>query len=192
MSSSFWSKYGRIMLTFLRRQCWTQLASFVQNFRSSINSLRPRPNRHHVADDILKCIFENENEWISHRISLKFVPKVRINNIPALVQMMAWRRSGDKPLSEPMMASLLTHIWVTRPQWVKHHAALFNFCFQVLFCKEIACWSLQWGIQRITVNWDGATIRRKTMDHLSCIANIMATDDLVMHEASASAALVLT
>ena len=31
---------------------------------------------------------------------------------------MVWRRSGDKPLSEPMMVSLLTHICVTRPQWV--------------------------------------------------------------------------
>ena len=91
------------------------------------NSLRPRPNRRHFADDILKCIFENENEWISPRISLKFVPEVRINNIPALVQIMAWRRPGDKPLSEPIMVSLLTHICVTRPQWVnglnviKHH-----------------------------------------------------------------------
>ena len=41
-----------------------------------------------------------------------------INNISALVQIMAWRRPGDKPLSEPMMVSLLTHICVTRPQWV--------------------------------------------------------------------------
>ena len=31
---------------------------------------------------------------------------------------MAWRRTGDKPLSEPRMESLLTHICVTRPQWV--------------------------------------------------------------------------
>ena len=31
---------------------------------------------------------------------------------------MAWRRPGDKPLSEPMMVSLLTLICVTRPQWV--------------------------------------------------------------------------
>ena len=31
---------------------------------------------------------------------------------------MAWRRPGDKPLSEPMMVSLLTHICVARPQWV--------------------------------------------------------------------------
>ena len=43
------------------------------------------------------------------KISLKFVPKVPINNIPSLVQIMAWRRPGDKPLSEPMMVSLLMH-----------------------------------------------------------------------------------
>ena len=85
---------------------------------SPINSLRPRPNRRPFADDFFKCIFLNENEWILRRISLKYVPKVGINNIPALVQIMAWRRLGDKPLSEPMMVNLLTHICVTRPQWV--------------------------------------------------------------------------
>ena len=31
---------------------------------------------------------------------------------------MAWRRLGDKPLSEPMLVRSLTHIRVTRPQWV--------------------------------------------------------------------------
>ena len=31
---------------------------------------------------------------------------------------MAWRRPGDKPLCEPMMVSLSTHICVTRPQGV--------------------------------------------------------------------------
>ena len=84
-----------------------------------INTLRPRPNGRHFADDIFKCIFLNENVWIPIEISLKFVPKGPINNIPALVQIMAWRRLGDKPLSEPMMVSLITHICVTRPQWVK-------------------------------------------------------------------------
>ena len=92
---------------------------------TSLNSLRRRPNRRHFADDIFKCISENEIEWISPRITLKFVSKVRINNIPAVVQTMAWRRPGDKPLSAPMMVSLLTHICVTRPQWVEHlHAML--------------------------------------------------------------------
>ena len=63
--------------------------------------------------------FLNENTSISINISLKFVSEGRIDNIPSLVQIMAWRRLGDKPLSEPMIVSLLTHICVTRPQWVK-------------------------------------------------------------------------
>ena len=48
----------------------------------------------------------NENMWIWIKISLKFVPKGPINNIPALVQIMAWHRPGDEPLSKPMMARL--------------------------------------------------------------------------------------
>ena len=72
----------------------------------------------HFPDDIFKWIILNENIWISINISLKFVPRVPINNIPTLVQVMAWRRPGDKPLSEPMMVRLPTHICVTRPQWV--------------------------------------------------------------------------
>ena len=93
----------------------------------SFNTLRPRKNDRHFSDDVFKCIFLNENVWISLKISLKFVPKGQIDNNPALVQIMAWRRSGDKPLSEPMMVSLLTHICVTRPQWVKDiYQWLFN------------------------------------------------------------------
>ena len=83
-----------------------------------LNTLRPRQNGRHFADDIFKCIFLTENVWIAINISLKFVPKVQINNIPASVQIMDWRQPGDKPLSEPMMLSLLTHICLTRPQWV--------------------------------------------------------------------------
>ena len=64
--------------------------------------------------------FLNEIELISIKISLKFVPKGPINNIPALVQIMAWRRPGDKPLPETitLLASLLTYICVARSQWV--------------------------------------------------------------------------
>ena len=77
-----------------------------------------RHNGRHFPDDIFKCIFLNENVWILLKISLKFVPKVRITDILALVQIMAWRRPGDKPLSEPMMVvSSQTHICVTGPQW---------------------------------------------------------------------------
>ena len=86
-----------------------------------INSLRPRRSRRHFADAIFRRIFFKENVRVSIKISLKFVPKAKgpINNNPALVQIMAWCRSGDKPLSKPMMVSLLTHICITRPQWVK-------------------------------------------------------------------------
>ena len=83
------------------------------------NTLRPIRKDQHFANDIFKRIFFNENGWISIKISLMFVPKGQINNIPALVPIMAWRRSGNKPLSEPMMISLPTHICVNRPQWVK-------------------------------------------------------------------------
>ena len=85
------------------------------------NTLRPRQNRCLFADDIFKCIFLNENVWISIQITLKFVPMGPINNIPSLVQIMAWHRPGDTPLSEPMMVSLMTRICVTRPQWVEKH-----------------------------------------------------------------------
>ena len=67
-------------------------------------------NGRHFADAIFKCFFVNENVSILIKFSLKFVPKDSINNIPAMVQIMAWRRPGDKPLSEPMMVSLPTHI----------------------------------------------------------------------------------
>ena len=93
------------------------------------NTLRPRQNGRHFADDIFNCIFLNGNVRISIKFSLKFVLKDPINSIPALVQIMAWRRPGDKPLSEPMMFSLLTHICVTRPQWVKE--SLFYIWYSV-------------------------------------------------------------
>ena len=53
--------------------------------------------------DNFKCIFLNENDIIPVQISLKFAPRSPIDNKPALVQVMAWRRPGAKPLSEPML-----------------------------------------------------------------------------------------
>ena len=85
-------------------------------FNPIFNTLRLRQNGRQFPDDIFKCIFMNGNVWSSIKISLKFVPDGPINNIPALVKMTAWCRTGDKPLSEPMMVNLLTHICVTRSQ----------------------------------------------------------------------------
>ena len=101
-------------------QCWVRSVTPYSITRPQwVNTLRPRQNGRHFADAIFKCIFVNEYVWIPIKNSLKFVPKGPINNMAALVQIMAWRRAGDKPLSEPMMVSLRTHICVTRPQWVK-------------------------------------------------------------------------
>ena len=90
--------------------------TIVTDNNTTFNSLRPRQNGRHFPDAIFRWIFLNENVWILIKISLKFVSKGLINNIPALVQLMV----GAKPLSEPIMVSLLMHISVTQPQWVKN------------------------------------------------------------------------
>ena len=68
-----------------------------------IDSSPPGQNGHHMADEIFKWIFLNENGWILIQNSLKFIPMSPIDNKPALVRVMAWRRTGAKPLPEPMM-----------------------------------------------------------------------------------------
>ena len=84
-----------------------------------LNTLKkPRQNSRYFADDTFKCIFMNENVWIYIKVSHKLIHKGPFDNIPALVQIIAWRWPGDEPLSEPMIARLLMHIWVTRPQWI--------------------------------------------------------------------------
>ena len=75
------------------------LSRLVWNTILYINLLRPRQRDCNFPDDIFKCIFLNENVWISLKISLMFLHKVRVDNIPALVQLMARCRSGDKSLS---------------------------------------------------------------------------------------------
>ena len=67
----------------------------------------------YFAVDTFKRIF-----W---KISLRFVPKGPIINNLALVQLMAWRQPGARPLSEPMM---VTHKCVTRPQWIKYQSRM--------------------------------------------------------------------
>ena len=112
-----------------------------------INSLRPRQNRRLFPDDTFKCFFVNENVWITLNISLTFVPKVRINNILALVQIMAWSQSGDELLSKPITVSLPTHICVTRPQWVKR-LKLCKFLLQYYSCYH----SMMQSILLFTIN----------------------------------------
>ena len=96
--------------------------------------------------------FFNENIWISINVLLKFVPRGPINNIPALVQIMAWRRSGDKPLSEPMMVTFLTYMCLTRPQWViPHH----NIAWYLLLLTMIQFSAFHYFTS--TLKWNGRT-----------------------------------
>ena len=89
---SLWANYnasqcsGHILLTWI-------------NFNPSLVG----QNGRHCPDEIFKCIFMNGKFFILIIISPKFVPTGPIDNKPALVWIMAWRRIGDKPLSEPML-----------------------------------------------------------------------------------------
>ena len=105
------------------------------------NTLSPRQNRHHFADDMFKYI---ENVWFPIKISLKFVPKGPINNFPALVQIKAWRRPGDKQSSESMVVSLPTHICVTRPQWDKQWVA-------TLVRSQLHFWMIHWKSRKNSI-----------------------------------------
>ena len=89
------------------RPLWSHCNEIIHRPRTyegpALNALRSRQNGRHSPDGIFKCIFFNENCNILMKISLKFVPQCPINNIPALVNIMAFCRSGEKPLSQQMM-----------------------------------------------------------------------------------------
>ena len=87
------------------------MKQYVLKLRFNVLSiLMARQNGRHFAKYTFKCLFLNENVSWSMIISLKLVPNGPMNNIPALVRIMAWRRLGDKPLSQPMLVSLFTRI----------------------------------------------------------------------------------
>ena len=96
-----------------------------------VNTLRPRQNGRHFADDTFNRISVDENVRILIKFSLKFVPKGPINNMQALVQIMAWRRPGDHPLSEPVMVSLLTHMCITRPNELTYFPLVPHICISI-------------------------------------------------------------
>ena len=101
-----------------------------------INKLRPRQNGRYFPDEIFKCIFVNENAWISITFSLKFVHKCPINNIPTLVQIMAWRRPGDKPLSEPMLVRSPTQNYVLMSCYILQIFDVSRSCITRLYTHD--------------------------------------------------------
>ena len=112
---------------------------------SSFDGVKPEQNGHRLADDIFRFIFFNENccifiIWWSE-ISLKITPKGPIDNRPSLVQIMDWRRLGDKPLSELKMA-LCTDVWSeawTRWLWDRFVYAAIQW-EAMLHCSTVSHW----------------------------------------------------
>ena len=107
----FWWKFKQI----IPENVWKMLAILFQHY--CVNTLRPRQDGRHFADDIFKCIFLNENFLIAIKISLKFVPKGPINNIPTIGSDNGFSRR--QAIIWTNVSYLMTHICVTRPQWVK-------------------------------------------------------------------------
>ena len=99
---------------------------------------------------ILQTMFSNAFSWMKvYEFGLKFhwrlFPKGPINNIPALLQIMAWRRPGHKPLSEPMMVVSSMHICVTRPQWVNSNQTISCFKLPKWKFSIMQTWSVNFG-----------------------------------------------
>ena len=68
----------------------------------------------HYAEDIFKCFYLTENYHNLIQISLKHIPKGPVVNKSSLIWVMAWHRTGNKPLFEPMM-SQLTDAYMRHP-----------------------------------------------------------------------------
>ena len=107
----------------------------------ALKTLRPRQNGCHFTVVIFKYISFNENVWISIKSSLIF-SKGPIHNIPSLVQMMAWRRPGDKPLSEQMLVGLLAHMCMYASlglkelmAWILFVALSNGICYTGVMCS---------------------------------------------------------
>ena len=107
----------------------------------------PRQIGHQFPDDIFKCTVLNENQWIYWSM----IPRVQINNIPALVEILAWRRPGAKLLTEPMLVSLLSHICIPQCDCTDWNACFPQNSASSAVCI-IPCFSLnQTGISTIQV-----------------------------------------
>ena len=127
----------------------------------------PIPYAHRQAMSYVLWFFLKEN-WPRYD-TLR--PR-QMDNIPALVQIMAWRRLGDKPLSEPMMVSLPTHICVTRPQCDNGTALQLTWKEEIGYCNlwthaKIKYMSTSW---EIALRW----ISQNTLENNSPLVQAMA------------------
>ena len=85
---------------------------------SFINTLRQTQNGCHFPYNIFKCILLNENCCILIKISLKYVPEGPINTIQCWFRSWLGTSQATSHYLNQWWLSLMTHICVTRPQWV--------------------------------------------------------------------------
>ena len=136
-----------LALNFLPGKVSGLLANFDLFWRiycfGEMNTLRPKQNGCHFADDIFKYI-----SWMN---TYEFRSRFSLNNILTWAQIMNWRRTGDKPLSEPMMVSLPTHICVcvSRPQWVK----------LLCFSNQLDGFTATWKIENQYIDYDDTALK---------------------------------
>ena len=90
------------------------------------------------------------------QMSLKFVPSGPVNNMSTLVQIMACRRTGDKPLSEPMLTLLRDHMASPSDNELKEHLSNIS-CF--LLKKILHIWKMSsvisppyWYMESVSVD----------------------------------------
>ena len=129
---------------------WKRWAHITLMWAVTFQHVKVETNGCHFTDDIFKCILFNEHLYILIRIAMKFVSKDSIPNMAVLVQVKAWCQTGDKPLSEPIMAkcpcvasSLAPNrrqaiIWTTENPGYWCHVATMNKMkdiFMFYFCQ---------------------------------------------------------
>ena len=139
----------------------------------------PGQNGHHFTDDIFRCIFMNEKFGILIQIALKFVPKGPFDNKAALVQVMAWCRIGNEPLSEPMLTRLTNAYMQHSGGWVKWHCK----GYMKYICYDILHMGIHKGMHfsyTMKCCRFGSFLSKKTRISLFHIVNIMTVDAMVM------------
>ena len=140
--------------------------------------LPPEPDLTHLPLDkmaaISQTIFSDAFSWMNFfciliKMSLNFVLKDSIDTNAALVQVMAWHWIGDKPLSEPMMFSLLTYMRHLASMSLTHwgqvmHISVSKLCYLRFRLCLVTCSASSHYLNQcwVIVNW---TIRNKLQEN---------------------------
>ena len=97
----------------------------IPSLETRVNTLRPRRNGQHFADDIFKRNFFNENVWISIKISLKFVPKGPVYNIPAFREWLGAVQATSHCLNQWLIVYRRIYAWLGLNELTTHYRANF-------------------------------------------------------------------